>query len=263
MGDLIRMPHSELHATIEVLDRLGVTPQDFEALRKASTWSQATTARVHKTDPSVWAALEFENAAVRLGFTPGEIRALAGREDLLRLVRQALCGALQTAKNILSIDRSKPFNPATFIGTGWSIWRGPADGNGLEGEEERDSRSATLTELDLDKVQLMTCFKRGESMTTGEERIKRLRTYGRVRLDENAFQTFWENREQLPARFKERVNGNVQFIFLDGVVLRSPDGGRYALCLYFSGGGSWRWRSDWLDCDRDASNPSAVLASQN
>ena len=69
MGDLIRMPHSELHATIELLDRLGVTPHDFEVLRKASSWSQATTARVHKTDPSVWAALELEDAAVRLGFT--------------------------------------------------------------------------------------------------------------------------------------------------------------------------------------------------
>src|SRR3989344_2458915 len=79
MGDLIRMSHSELHATIELLDRLGVTPHDFEVLRKASSWSQATTARVHKTDPSVWAALELEDAAVRLGFTPGEIRALAGR----------------------------------------------------------------------------------------------------------------------------------------------------------------------------------------
>ena len=166
-------------------------------------------------------------------------------------------------RNIIPIDRSKPFNPAEFIGKGWSIWRGPADGNGLEGEEERDSRSATLTELNLDKVQLVTRFKRGESVTTGEERIKCLRTDGRVRLDENAFQTFWENREQLPARFKERVNGNIQFIFFDGVVLRSPRGVRYTLCLYFNSGGSWFWGCGWLDSDRYAGSPSAMLASQN
>lgn len=83
MGDLIKMPHSELHATIEVLDRLGVTPHDFEVLRKASSWSQATLARVHKTDPSVWAALELEDAAVRAGLAPGELRMFA-KEDLLR-----------------------------------------------------------------------------------------------------------------------------------------------------------------------------------
>ena len=90
MGDLIRMPHSELHATIEVLDRLGVTPHDFEVLRKASSWSQETLARVHKTDPSVWAALELEDVMVRLGFQPGEIRMLVKRPDLLQLVKQAL-----------------------------------------------------------------------------------------------------------------------------------------------------------------------------
>ena len=34
MGNLIRMPHSELHATIEVLDALGVEPEDFERVRQ-------------------------------------------------------------------------------------------------------------------------------------------------------------------------------------------------------------------------------------
>lgn len=269
MGDLIRMPHSELNATIELLDRLGVTPHDFEVLRKASSWSQATTARVHKTDPSVWAALELEDAAVRLGFTPGELRALAGRKDLLQLVRKALCGVavgigpVVGEPLILPIDRSKPFNPAEFIGSGWSIWLGPAGGDGLEGEEERDYRSATLTYLDLKKVQLATCLKRCERSTTGEKRLKRLKADGRIRLDENAFKAFWENQALIPSRFKERVNGNIQFIFFDGVVLRSPDGLRCALDLSFRSNGSWRWGCNWLDSDRSASYPSAVLASQN
>ncbi|MBI2674646.1 MAG: hypothetical protein HYX22_02845, partial [Candidatus Yanofskybacteria bacterium] len=134
--------------------------------------------------------------------------------------------------NILSIDRSKLFNPAMFIGAGWSIWRGPVNGNGLEGEEERDHRAATLTEVDLNKVQLVTCLKRGESVMTGEERIRRLKTDGRVRHDENVFKSFWENRVQLPDRFKKKVNGNIQFIFFDGVVLRGPNGYRYTLYLY-------------------------------
>ncbi|MBI3273550.1 MAG: hypothetical protein HYZ69_00225 [Candidatus Colwellbacteria bacterium] len=208
------------------------------------------------------------------GGTPVELNSFAENTALVRGLLTILRGGavvkpiapLEVSvpqSHILPIDHSKPFNPATFIGVGWSIWRGPVDGNGLEGEEERDHRAATLTEVDLNKVQLVTCLKRGESVTTGEERIKRLKTDGRVRLDENAFQAFWENRAQLPARFKERVNGNIQFIFFDGVVLRSPDGCRCALCLCFGFVGSWRWNYYWLDNARDACYPSAVLASQN
>lgn len=204
------------------------------------------------------------------GGTPAELNSFAENGALVRGLLTILRGgavvkpvAVEAPRCILPINRSKPFNPAEFIGAGWSIWRGPADGNGLEGDEERDARSATLTELDLDQVQLVTCLKRGESVTTGEERIKRLRTDGRVRLDENAFQAFWENRAQLPDRFKERVNGNTQFIFFDGVVLRGSDGGRYTLCLCFFDGGSWDWHCNWLGDDRDADLSSAVLASQN
>lgn len=164
---------------------------------------------------------------------------------------------------ILPIDRFKPFNPAEFIGAGWSIWRGPADGNGLVGEEERDYRSSTLNQLDLSKVQLATCLKQGESVTTGEERLKRLKADGRIRLDENAFQAFWNNKEAIPSRFKERVNGNIQFIFFDGVLLRSPRGNRCALYLDFGSGGSWGWDYSWLDRGRHVHDPSAVLASQN
>ncbi len=203
------------------------------------------------------------------GGTPAELNSFAENDALIRGLLTILRGGavvkpiVAGTPRVIPIDRSKPFDPVTFIGAGWSIWRGPANGNGLEGEEERDSHSATLTELDLDQVQLITCLKRGESVTTGEERIKRLRADGRVRLDENAFQAFWENREQLPACLKERVNGNIKLIFFDGVVLRGPDGRRCTLFLCFDDGGSWHWYYYWLDIVRYAFNPSAVLASQN
>lgn len=54
----------------------------------------------------------------------------------------------KTRKNILFIDRSIPFNPAKFIGAGWTIWRGPADGDGLSGEEDHDERSLAIMEID-------------------------------------------------------------------------------------------------------------------
>jgi len=50
MGDLIRTPLSEIVATLEVLDRLEVTDEDFKNLRKASFWQQDVTARVVKND---------------------------------------------------------------------------------------------------------------------------------------------------------------------------------------------------------------------
>ena len=210
------------------------------------------------------------------GGTPAELNSFAENNALVRGLLTILRGGAVVKPlaveafvpkpqlcTLLPIDRSKPFNPAEFIGAGWSIWRGPTSGKGLEGDEERDLQAATLTELDLNQVQLVTCLKQGESVVTGEERVKRLKTDGRVRLDENAFQAFWENREQLPVRFKEKVNGNVQFIFFDGVTLRSPRGYRFTLCLYFDSYGSWLWNYYWLAYDRDANDPSAVLASQN
>src|SRR3989344_2815820 len=44
-------------------------------------------------------------------------------------------------------------------------------------------------------------------------------------------------------------------------ILRSPNGNRYMLYLYFNNDGSWNWNYNWLDNDRNANNPSAVLAT--
>lgn len=209
------------------------------------------------------------------GGTPAELNSFAENDALVRglltilrggaVVKPlALEGIPRPQPSILwPIDHSKPFNPAKFIGVGWNVWRGPVNGNGLEGDEERDPRAVTLAELDVNKVQLATHLKRGESVTTGEERVKRLKVDGCIRLDENAFQAFWNNKELIPARFKDRVNGNIQFIFFDGVILRSPSGNRCTLYLCFDYDGSWLWNYDWLDYDRDADDPSAVLVSQN
>lgn len=222
-----------------------------------------------KSDFSIGLADKVCGAWDAEGGTPVELNSFAENDALIRGLLAILRGgavvkplAVEAPRCIPPI-RSKPFNPAEFIGAGWSIWRGPADGNGLVGEEERDYRSSTLTQLDLSNVQLVTCLKQGESVMTGEERLKRLKTGGHIRLDENAFKAFWENQALIPSRFKERVNGNIQFIFFDGVVLRGPDGRRYTLYLCFSDIGSWHWCYRWLGRVRGVDRPSAVLASQN
>lgn len=161
---------------------------------------------------------------------------------------------------IVKIDRTKPFNPAEFIGAGWSVWRGPADGDGLTGEEEQDPRSLALTELDLTKVKLETCLCKDEPSVTGEERLRRLREAGRIRLDAKVFETFRRNPYLIPKQWKEKTNGNITYVFFDGTVLRSPDGRRFTLCLYWRDG-QWRWDYRWLDRGRSAFRPSAVLAS--
>ena len=81
------------------------------------------------------------------GGTPAELNSFAENSALVRGLLTILRGgavvkpiaeAPKPQLGILRIDRSKPsFNPATFIGAGWSMWRGPINGNGLDGEEER------------------------------------------------------------------------------------------------------------------------------
>ncbi len=158
------------------------------------------------------------------------------------------------------IDRTTPFNPAKFLGEGWSIWRGPANGDGLSGDEEQDERSLALTEVDLSKVRFETCLRDGEPRINGEEKLKRLREAGHIRLDAKVFQSLWEHKDKIPESWKEKINGNTRFIFFDGTILRSPYGGRLVLYFYWLGG-EWSWSFYWLVDVWCGGSPSAVLAS--
>ncbi len=170
---------------------------------------------------------------------------------------QVLIGKIET----IPVDRTTPFNPTEFIGAGWTIWKGPANGNGLEGEEEQDMRSLALTTLDVTHLRLETTLKGGETSIVGEEKLKRFTAMTDViRLDLGIFQTFWRNQLLIPERFKAKTNGNTTYVFCDGTVLRSPCGNRCV--LYFC------WRDDtreWirgcgvgLDVRFKANSPSAV-----
>lgn len=265
MGDLIRMPHSELHATIEVLDRLGVTPHDFEALRKASSWSQATIARVHKTDGSIWAALELEDAMARVGFQPGEIRMLVKRPDLLHLIRQAIYGksvetpeAFQvaeplwkkvsdTATNVnLGFSPRLPFNGAEIekhIGTGWAPVEKRADGLYVDGRK---------VVLHLSKRQ-----QKGEWLKGYDLRDE---LSGKPVLNANILDALYENPHLIPEDWKWDENGNIRYIFFWGTIYRDALGDlcvRY-LCWV---GGVWHRGSAWLDFVFYGYGPAAVLAS--
>ena len=172
-----------------------------------------------------------------------------------------VCGlGISAPGGIIQIPRLTPFNPAQFLGSGWSIWRGPVDGDGLSGDEDQDKRSLALTQLDMSQIQLVTCLKEGETSITGEERVRRLKKTNHIRLDTRVFQTLWENKDSIPESWKEKTNNNTTSIFFDGTPLRSPFGDRYVLCLDWRGG-EWDWYYYWLESDWNVNSPSAVLAS--
>ena len=147
---------------------------------------------------------------------------------------------------VISIDRTKPFDTA-FIGDGWTI-------------EEQDERSIALNEINLTEVAFETTLQKGEKSVKGEEKLKRLKEDGRIRLDAGIFKTLWENQHLIPEKWKEQTNGNTTFIYFDGTVLRDSGGDRYVLYLYWDGG-EWSWDCHWLGIDWGANHPSALLAS--
>lgn len=148
---------------------------------------------------------------------------------------------------VIPIDRTSAFDPVAFIGEGWSI-------------VEEDERSLALGEVDLTKVNFETMLKERESSVVGEEKLKRLKDAGHIRLDAKVFQTLWENQHLIPASWKEPTNGNTTYVFFDGTILRDSNGYRYVLYLYWRDG-EWRWDCPWLDGKWSANDPSAVLAS--
>ena len=78
---------------------------------------------------------------------------------------------------VISIDRTIPFDTA-FIGDGWTV-------------EEEDERSLALNEIDLTEVAFETTLQKGEKSVKGEEKLKRLKEDGRIRLDAGIFKTLW------------------------------------------------------------------------
>lgn len=193
------------------------------------------------------------------GINPKLALEAVKRGEKVEQVLDEAFGCLVGRQTVISINRSTPFNPAQFISPGWSIWKGPANGDSLSGEEDQDQHSLALTKLDLSQIQLVTCLERGETSTTGEERLNRLKKANHTRLDAKVLQTFWENQEFIPETWKNKTNGHTTYIFFEGSILRSPDGVRSVLVLCWRGG-RWDWYCFWLEGDRGADDPSAVLA---
>lgn len=156
----------------------------------------------------------------------------------------------------------KSFSPTEFIGQGWTAWKGPADGNGLEGEEDRDAREDNLSVIDWDQVLLGSHLQEKETSVHGEEKLKRAIASGNIQLGGKAFRSLWEDYQangENSVLEKLRRKG-VTRIYFFGLRLRDPDGYRHVLYLYVDAF-RWYWRCYPLGNRWDADDPSASLAS--
>jgi len=145
------------------------------------------------------------------------------------------------------------FDPADFIGKDWRIWKGPVDGNGLEGMEDRDAREDNLKVLVLQRLILEACCQGNKMVVEGEERLLRLKTGKNVTLGGKVFLALWKDYQFWDAEFKpeESILENIRLgrkathIYFFGLVLRHPRANRCILCLYFDDKG-WHWNCTWL-----------------
>jgi hypothetical protein len=188
--------------------------------------------------------------------------------------------------SVIQIDRSVPFDPVSFFnnkvfsykpppenaskeekerippGEGFSIWRGPANGDGLIGEEEQDARSLALDKIDFSRIVLNACKK--DERVTREERARRLRKDGLILPDAKIVEVIFENKENLPDEWKEKVDGSTQFIFFEGTTIRGQAGTRNVLFIYFGrlwNEGIWHCNCGSISDSCFVSSPSAVIAA--
>ncbi len=194
---------------------------------------------------------------------------IENRGGLAEVLRNALCPPPSEAKAPVEVpEPSGPwilkavaqFNIRKFFpDTGWTIWKGLANGKGLEGDEEQDERSLALSEIDLAKLLLEHHIVEGETYITGEEKLQRIKASGRIRLDARFFQALWEEKGHVTLKRLNKEYG-VKFIDFPGTILRRPYGDRCVLYLRLDGR-RWYWSCDWLGSEWHRGSLSALFAS--
>lgn len=159
--------------------------------------------------------------------------------------------------HILTIDRTVPFDTETFIGKGWSIWKGPIEGNGLQGEEEQDQRSLSMSEITLEQMLFKTGLKQDEISVSGEDKIKRHRALSHIMADAKIGQILYEEEGQ-KTLWAVSKRTKLTWFELPGTTIRSPEADRSDMCLY-QDYEEWRWCCRWLGSNRCLGIPSLVL----
>ena len=175
--------------------------------------------------------------------TPSVLKAI---KDLWS---NTVSAAVQVIAMVLALVKN--FNPVTFIGAGWKVL-----------DAETDKRAEALDTVDFAAINLDTCLKPEDNgVITGEEKLKRMKDSGVIRLGVFAFLALWleEGHKTLEWLFKNR---GVTYIDFMGTVLESPDRHRCVLCLSRRSVGGWHWGCSWLGYDWYSTDFSGSLASK-
>jgi hypothetical protein len=153
----------------------------------------------------------------------------------------------------VNLDFSDPkaatglFNPEDFFGKGWSIWKGPRDGDGLEGEEECDKRFKFLPKaVYLNSVEFITHEKR-DNPTTGFQEIYLLKEFGYVPCGASAYlalvQDYVSCQDKAKSVLEMIYNKHHAHIDFCADILRCPEGCPYVLYLCRGDDNKWHWGS--------------------
>ena len=162
------------------------------------------------------------------------------------------------------------FNPDPILGKGASIWKGPAGGFGLAGEEELDWRENLLRVVDFSTILAETYLRGKEIEITGEERLRRMRADAKViRLGGKSFLALWNDlkiqKEDCTLEFLRRVR-YITYLDFPGAVIRNPEGKRCIPFFYhwYNRGlrhGYWKWGVRLLSAAWTNDNLSASIIS--
>jgi hypothetical protein len=162
---------------------------------------------------------------------------------------------------------TKPFDIVKFFGENWSIWKGPAGGAGVFGEDDVDQRSLAIVEVDvLTIIFFETCLKDDKHKTSGEEKLLKLKaTKEFIRFGADVFMGLWldyqTNKGKSVLEFLYRTK-KISYLDFFGTVFRKPNADRYVLHLYREDIRGWDWGCFWLGLGLDVGSLSAGRASQ-
>jgi len=200
------------------------------------------------------------------GITPDMVTRLR-HPDFLAQMTLLLSGLATVVRASFKLSCSEALNVAEFVGNNWSVWKGPADGNGLDGKEYCVSDPDVV---DFERIVLETHLKKSDNgRIHGEEKMRRARAGKNQLLGGRSFLALWKDWQKCKAEGKPEESvleklrrakkiGDVICFF--GLPLRNPIGIRCVLYLSFGGRG-WYWDCNWLGDDWNADIPSASLAS--
>lgn len=211
----------------------------MEKIKQNQIYSVLAILREH----TKWDKVNFEGSALEKAIT--EDPKGAG-ERFTAFLQNGCQFVFDKPKPILT----KPFEITEFLNAGYSIWRGPADGNGLSGKEDIDSRSLSLVEIDPVDFIFKTYSDEGEKMIDGKGRIFRSKIDAEnINLGGNVFLGLWldyqVNKKSSVLEFFYQSRGIASIAF-PGLILLTPKGKRSILCLFRRLDGEWSWECSWI-----------------